>query len=161
MTTATRTFTDHATFTIERKYPVAPARVFQAWAEREAKARWFFCHDDWRSENHQLDFRAGGSERVDSYPSDGDAVHAYRAHYYDVVPDERIVYAYEMYLGETRMSVSLVTVLFEPDVDLIRGGTRMTFTEQLVRFDDRWDAAGRELGTREGLEHLAQELSPA
>ena len=155
MTTAAAAFTDHATFTIEREYPVAPARVFRAWADAEAKARWFFCHEDWRSENHQLDFRAGGSERVDSYPADGDEVHAYRAHYYDVVDNERIVYAYEMYLGETRMSVSLVTVLFEPH----GSGTRMTFTEQLVRFDDRWDAAGRELGTREGLEHLAQELA--
>ena len=155
MTTASAAFTDHATFTIEREYPAAPARVFHAWADAGAKARWFFCHEEWRSENHQLDFRAGGSERVDSYPAGGDEVHAYRAHYYDVVPDERIVYAYEMYLGETRMSVSLVTVLFEPAA----GGTRMTFTEQLVRFDDRWDTAGRELGTREGLEHLAKELA--
>jgi uncharacterized protein YndB with AHSA1/START domain len=161
MMTGTETFTRHATFTIERDYPAPPARVFRAWAEPEAKARWFACHDDWRSEGHQLDCRAGGSERLDTYPSardaSGDSVHAYRAHYYDVVPDERIVYAYEMYLGEKRMSVSLATVLFEPRA----GGTRMTFTEQLVMFDDRWDAAGRELGTREGLENLARELARA
>ena len=156
-TTGTATFTEHATFTIERDYPVPPARVFRAWADPEAKQRWFFCHEDWRPVGHALDFRAGGSERVDSYPSDGDEVHAYRAHYYDVVQDERIVYAYEMYLGGKRMSVSLVTVLFEPRA----GGTRMTFTEQLAMFDERWDAAGRELGTREGLEHLAKELARA
>lgn len=151
----TATFTQHATFTIERDYPVPPARVFRAWADPEAKARWFFCEEDWRSEGHQLDFRAGGSERVDSYPPGTAEVHAYRAHYYDVAQNERIVYAYEMYLGEKRMSVSLVTVLFEPRA----GGTRMTFTEQLAMFDERRDAAGRELGTREGLEHLAQELA--
>ncbi|HET8773155.1 MAG TPA: SRPBCC family protein [Thermoanaerobaculia bacterium] len=154
-TTTIETFTEHATFTIERDYPVPPARVFRAWAEPEAKARWFFCHDDWRAENHQLDCRAGGSERVDSYPSDGGEVHAYRAHYYDVVPDERIVYAYEMYLGDKRMSVSLVTVLFEPRA----GGARMTFTEQLAAFDERWDGAGRELGTREGLDNLGRFLT--
>jgi uncharacterized protein YndB with AHSA1/START domain len=151
----TASSTQHATFTIERDYPVAPARVFRAWADPDAKLQWFACHEDWRSENHQLDFRAGGSEQLDTYPSDGDAVHAYRAHYYDVVPNERIVYAYEMYLGEKRMSVSLATVLFEPHA----GGTRMTFTEQLVMFDDRWDAAGRELGTREGFDNLAKELA--
>lgn len=147
----------HSTFTIERRYPVTPARAFRAWADPEAKRRWFACHDDWRSENHQLDFRAGGSERLDTFPSGGDAVHAYRAHYYDVVPDERIVYAYEMYLGEERMSVSLATVLFEADA----AGTRLTFTEQVVMLDDRWDVPGRELGTREGLDNLGKELARA
>jgi len=155
--TEAETFTDHATFTIERDYPVQPARVFGAWAVPEAKTQWFACHDDWRFENHQLDFRAGGSERLDTYPSDNGEVHAYRAHYYDVIENERIVYAYEMYLGEKRMSVSLATVLFESHA----GGTRMTFTEQLVMFDDRWDAAGRELGTGEAFENLGRELARA
>lgn len=155
--TNTETFTEHATFTIEREYPVTPAKVFRAWSDPDAKARWFACHDDWRSEGHALDFRAGGSEMLDTYPSNGEEVHAYRAHYYDVVPNVRIVYAYEMYLGEARMSVSLATVLFEP----YGGGTRMTFTEQLVMFDARWDAASRELGTREGLENLGRELARA
>ena len=36
MTTAAATFTDHGTFTIERDYPVAPARVFRAWADAAA-----------------------------------------------------------------------------------------------------------------------------
>ena len=155
MTATTDTFTQHSTFTIERDYPVPPSRVFHAWADPAAKRAWFACHDDWRMEGHELDCRAGGSERLDTYPSNGDEVHAYRAHYYDVVENERIVYAYEMYLGEKRMSVSLATVLFEA-----RGkGTRMTFTEQLVMFDDRWDAAGRELGTGEGFVNLARFLA--
>jgi uncharacterized protein YndB with AHSA1/START domain len=153
----TGTFTHHATFTIERDYPVAPARVFRAWAEPAAKASWFACHDDWRSGGHELDFRAGGTERVDTYPSDGGEVHAYRARYHDIVQDERIVYAYEMYVGDKRISVSLATVLFAPHA----GGTRMTFTEQLVMLDDRWDAASREHGTREGLDNLARELARA
>ena len=31
----------HATFVIERIYDASPARVFAAWSEPEAKARWF------------------------------------------------------------------------------------------------------------------------
>jgi uncharacterized protein YndB with AHSA1/START domain len=31
----------HATFTLERSYPVPPGRVYAAWAEPAAKARWF------------------------------------------------------------------------------------------------------------------------
>jgi uncharacterized protein YndB with AHSA1/START domain len=31
----------HATFVVERSYDAAPARVFAAWADPAAKARWF------------------------------------------------------------------------------------------------------------------------
>ena len=31
----------HGTFTIEREYPFPPARVFAAWADLEAKSKWF------------------------------------------------------------------------------------------------------------------------
>jgi len=147
--------THHATFTIERTYPAQSERVFAAWADSESKLRWFACHDDWRAEGHELDFRPGGSERLDTYPSDGGPVHAYRAHYYDVVPNERIVYAYEMLLGQTRISVSLATVEFEQ----VARGTRLTFTEQVVLLDGYDDVAGREEGTRIGLENLAKELA--
>ena len=30
----------HATFTLERSYPVPPARVFAAWADPAAKVSW-------------------------------------------------------------------------------------------------------------------------
>jgi uncharacterized protein YndB with AHSA1/START domain len=50
----------HSTFTIERSYPVAPARVFAAWSSQEAKARWFVGPDEWKKSDHVLDFRVGG-----------------------------------------------------------------------------------------------------
>ncbi len=31
----------HATFVVERRYDASPARVFAAWADPAAKARWF------------------------------------------------------------------------------------------------------------------------
>jgi hypothetical protein len=31
----------HDTFVVERSYPASPARVFAAWADPAAKARWF------------------------------------------------------------------------------------------------------------------------
>ena len=37
----------HATFVIERTYGVAPARVFNAFADAAAKARWFVGPDEW------------------------------------------------------------------------------------------------------------------
>ena len=47
---------EHATFVVERKYEASPERAFAAWADPEAKARWYSD-----SEAHlELDFRVGG-----------------------------------------------------------------------------------------------------
>lgn len=51
----------HATFVIERTYDASPGRVFAAWADPAAKARWFGnldAPDPW----YELDFRLGGRE---------------------------------------------------------------------------------------------------
>jgi len=45
----TRRSVTHGTFTIERTYAASPARVFKAWADPGAKARWFGCSDEWES----------------------------------------------------------------------------------------------------------------
>jgi uncharacterized protein YndB with AHSA1/START domain len=139
----------HDTFVIERTYPASPARVFAAWADPRAKARWFVGPDDWEKSDHQLDFRVGGRERVSGGPKGG-PVHSYEAHYKDIVPDQRIVSTYEMHMDATRISVSLATVVFEPAGD----GTRLVYTEQAVFLDGYDHAASREKGTRDLLDRL-------
>jgi uncharacterized protein YndB with AHSA1/START domain len=84
----------------------------------------------------------------------GGRVSSFDAHYQDIVPDQRIVYTYDMHLNETRISVSLATVEFKP----AGAGTRMIFTEQAVFLDDFDDAGGRERGTRALLDNLDAEL---
>ena len=41
-------------------------------------------------------------------------MHRFDSLYYDIVPDERIVYSYEMHLDDKRISVSLATIEFAP-----------------------------------------------
>lgn len=45
-----------------------------------------------------------------------------------MAPAQRIVYTVEMLMGETRISVSVVTVEFRPK----GGGTHLIFTEQVA-----------------------------
>lgn len=147
------TSTKHATFTIERYYDAPPARVFAAWANPEIKYRWFACHGDWVSQGYGMDFRVGGREWNRTGPKDG-TVHAYDACYHDIVDNERIVLAYDMHLDRTRISVSLLTLEFRAEGP----GTRLVFTEQGAFLDGYDDVAGREEGSRIGLENLAAEL---
>ena len=143
----------HATFVIERTYDALPARVFAAWSQPAAKARWFSCHEEWATAEYELDFRVGGRE-INRVGPRGGPVHSFEGRYHDIVPNQRIVYAYDMHLDETKISVSLATVELKP----AGAGTRLIFTEQAAFLDGYNDLAGREEGTRAGLDNLDAEL---
>jgi uncharacterized protein YndB with AHSA1/START domain len=145
--------TQHATFVIERVLKATPAQVFNAFADPVAKARWFSGPDEWEQGEKEFDFRVGGRERTSGGPKGG-PVHAFESRYQDIVPNERIVYTYDMHLGDKRISVSLTTVEFKR----AGTGTRLIFTEQGVFLDGYDDAAGREHGSGWLLGKLAESL---
>jgi uncharacterized protein YndB with AHSA1/START domain len=144
---------EHATFVVERKYEVSPERAFAAWADPEAKARWYVDPDV----QLELDFRVGGRERSRGTAPDGRA-YRYEALYQDIVSAQRIVYTYDMFLEGTRISVSLATVEFTPVGD---SGTHMVFTEQGAFLDGHESPAGRAEGMGSLLDALDKELQSA
>ena len=143
----------HATFVIERVFDAAPSRVFRAWTTPEAKGRWFGGPDEWLRSPHELDFQVGGRERISGGPAGG-PVHTYSALYWDIVPDARIVSTYDMYTGDTRISVSLATLELKPE----GAGTRLVWTEQGAFLDGLDTPDQREEGTRGLLDNLARAL---
>lgn len=144
--------TEHATFTIERRYDATPERVFAAWAEPAAKESWFGPPASAGTER-SLDFQVGGRERFVAGGPDG-ARYTYDARFQEIVPGVRIVYAYTMDRGDTRISASLATV----ELESADGGTRLRFTEQAAYLDGGDTPAMREHGTREILDRLAEAL---
>ncbi len=133
----------HATFTIERTLKASPARVWKAFADQGAKDEWFTGAPDWVRTERSFDFRVGGRETSSAGPKGG-TQHIFDAVYQDIVPGERIVFTYSLYMDQARMSVSITTIEFEP----AGAGTRLKFTEQGVFLLDPADAAEREHGTR-------------
>jgi uncharacterized protein YndB with AHSA1/START domain len=143
----------HGTFTLDRVYDAAPARVFKAWADPAIKARWFVGIEGWQLLERSIDFRVGGTERLSGRKGSG-VVSTFDAVYHDIVPDQRIIYCYDMRLDEVHISASLATVTLAPEGT----GTRLTFTEQAVFLDGYDDSGSRERGTRILLEQLGGEL---
>lgn len=144
----------HADFTIERRYGASPARVFAAFADPVAKRRWSACHDEDGQGEHSLDFREGGFETMRGAAGQG-SIYAMRAIYHEIVPQQRIVYSYEMFRDELRLSVSLVTLEFHGEGT----GTCLAFTEQAVFLDGHDSPQAREQGTGIGFDRLAEELA--
>ena len=131
----------HTTFVIERTYNISPARVFSAWANPAAKARWFPNPDE-------FDFRIGGRE-LNRSTYEG-ARYTYDAHYQDIVPEQRIAYTYVMDREETRISISIATVEFK----LSETGTRLIYTEQVAFLDGEDQPEHREHGMKLLLDAL-------
>jgi uncharacterized protein YndB with AHSA1/START domain len=151
----------HDTFVIERTYPATPSRVFAAFASDEAKTEWGDTGDlEPASGQHscpaEFDFRVGGRERF-SHVWEG-TTYRYDALYYDIVPDQRLVYSYEMSADGVRISVSVATIEFAKT----GSGTTLTWTEQgtyLDGFDGAEASDLRRGGTAEMLNGLAKYLA--
>jgi uncharacterized protein YndB with AHSA1/START domain len=147
----------HTTFTVERTYPVPPARVFAAFADPATKRRWFADRDGAEALSHTLDFRVGGREETRSHLMGqelrNDTV------YHDIVSDRRIVFSYTMTFGEKRIAVSLATVELAPAGD----GTTLTFTDQNVLLDgsDAFLAEGKPGALEDGWKAILERLAPA
>jgi uncharacterized protein YndB with AHSA1/START domain len=139
-------FTTHATFQIERIYLATPERVFAAWSDRSAKARWF-------QPAEAFDFRVGGREFSQGGPAGG-PVFTFDAYYQEIVPNERLVYSYSLDQGELRISVSIATIELIPTSE----GTKLVFTEQGTFFDGHDTPEQREQGTKELLDLLGKSL---
>ena len=143
----------HETFVIERTFDAPVAQVFETWADPKRKARWFAGSVEALGAGYDLDFRVGGRE-VNRGGPPGGPVFTYESRFCDIVPERRIVYTYEMYADEARISVSVATVEFRS----VGATTRLVLTEQGVFFHGHDTPAQREEGTRSLLESLAASL---
>jgi len=84
-------------------------------------------------------------------------VSQFDARYFDVVPGERIVYAYEMRLNGAKISVSLATIEFKPSGN----GTRLLVAESGAFLDGYDDAGSREHGSNLLMDRMGASLTKA
>ena len=143
----------HGTFVIERNYPVTPERVFAAFSNPAKKHRWFVDDEASGSEDFGMDFRVGGVERKRFTTKHG--IFTNNTVYLDILSNRRIVFAYTMSVGDTRISSSQATV----ELLAAGKGTDLFFTEQGAFFEGADGPKMREDGWRLLFESLAKELA--
>jgi uncharacterized protein YndB with AHSA1/START domain len=144
----------HATFHLERSYDAPVARVWKALTDEAAKQKWFAgTPGQWELLERQMDVRVGGRERLKGR-WDGGVVSTFDATYHDVIPNQRLVYTYEMYLDDKKISVSLATM----QLKAAGAKTTLMVTEQGAFLDGYDDAGSREHGTGHLLDALGASL---
>ncbi|HEV7965212.1 MAG TPA: SRPBCC family protein [Actinoplanes sp.] len=144
----------HDTFSVDRHFDAAPARVYRAFTDPEAKALWFTGPPEAKQEDVSFDFREGGKETAVTIVDDGSR-YGFIATYTDIVPNERIVYTYEMSMNGKRISVSVATIELRPGTT---GGTDLVLTEQGVYLDGLDEPKFRRQGTEQLLAALEASL---
>ncbi len=145
----------HATFHLERTFDAPVARVWKALTDEAAKQKWFGgTPGRWELLERRMDVRVGGTERLKGR-WEGGVVSTFDATYHDVIPNERLVYTYEMHLDDKKISVSLATL----QLNAAAGKTILKVTEQGAFLDGYDDAGSREQGTSHLLEALGASLA--
>jgi uncharacterized protein YndB with AHSA1/START domain len=144
----------HATFHLKRTYDAPVARVWRALTDESAKQKWFGgSPGQWELLERQMDVRVGGREHVKGRWQAG-VVSTFDAIYHDVIPNERLVYSYEMHLDDKKISVSLATMQLQAE----GAKTTLMVTEQGAFLDGYDDAGSREHGTGYLLDALGASL---
>lgn len=144
----------HDTFTVEREYKHAPAKVFKAWSNLETKLKWFGPPSGWTPEEQVFDFKVRGREIQAGKHGDGRRT-KFDSTIYEIVPDQRIVSVYDMYVEGQMISTSLCTL----ELAATATGTALRYTEQGVYYDGSAEsAAGRKQGTTWLLGRIAEVL---
>jgi uncharacterized protein YndB with AHSA1/START domain len=144
----------HATFHLERTYDAPVTRVWKALTDEAAKQKWFGgTPGRWQLLERQMDVRVGGRERLKGR-WEGGMVSNFDAIYHDVIPNERLVYRYEMHLDDRKISVSLATLQLKAE----GAKTTLGVTEQGAFLDGYDDAGSREQGTGHLLDALEASL---
>lgn len=144
----------HATFDLERTYDAPVSRVWKALTDANAKQKWFAgSPGKWQLLERQMDVRVGGRELLRGR-WEGGSVSTFDAVYQDVVPDERLVYTYQMFIDDRKISVSLATLQLKSD----GARTTLKITEQGAFLDGYDDAGSRAHGTGLLLDALGASL---
>jgi uncharacterized protein YndB with AHSA1/START domain len=148
----------HASFTITRHWKHAPARVFDAFAKEEAKAKWFAGPPGFEQHEKSFDFREGGRETLSGKHPNG-MVTAFNCVYHDIVMPSatetgRIIYSYVLHIDGKKVSVSQAAIEIHPEP----GGTKLVLTEYGDYLDGYDDAGKREHGTNWLMDTLEKSL---
>ncbi|WP_053207254.1 SRPBCC family protein [Jiangella muralis] len=142
------------TLTIARRYPAAAGRVWAAWTDPVAVARWWGPHG-WTTTVERMDVRPGGQWRFSMAPDDGsaDAVHIVVT-YREVRPHERLRYLDQFATADWTITGDGVStdVAFTADGT----GTRVAITAVFADRDALHQAVA--LGMAEGYQEALARL---
>ena len=139
----------HDTVVVRRLYEATVERVYRAWTDAALLERWYVPGDEsWSATMVSHDFRVGGGKRI-TFGHPGERF-VEDCHYVDIIPNRRLCYAMTIARGDTRITVSMVTV----ELTARGASCEVRVTDQVAILDGGDTAKDRERGWGETLGKL-------
>jgi uncharacterized protein YndB with AHSA1/START domain len=141
------------TVRLHRVLRVPPERVYRAFLEPEAMAKWLPPHG-FTGKVHEMNARVGGGYRMSFTNFGTGRSHAFGGRYTELVPHERICYTDcfddPSLAGEMKVSISLAAVACGTDLQIVQEGIPAQIPVEMCY-----------LGWQESLALLAQLVEPS
>jgi uncharacterized protein YndB with AHSA1/START domain len=113
------------TVKLHRVLRAAPERVYRAFLDADAMAKWL-PPDGFTGKVHHLDAKKGGSYRMSFTNFTTGKSHSFHGEFLELVPNERLVYTDRFddpgLAGEMRTTVQLRKVSVGTEVDIVQEG---------------------------------------
>ena len=140
----------HATLVFEREIPAKVAEVFSAYADAGIRAKWSAPSNDTIIYDHE-EFHEGGHDNFRCGPKANPNIHG-TTHYWEIIPNRRIVSSEVLRTEGMRLAVSLNTTEFAE----YGSATILKCTVQIVSFIGHDMIRGYEDGNKGALEALVR-----
>lgn len=146
----------HETIVMERTYQAGIDRVFAAFADPEARAKWSAPSDTAVLIYDEADFTTGGRDLFRCGAKSDPKYHG-ETRYLHIAPAKHIVSSETIDADGKRLSASLATVQFTGNT----AKTKLTLTVQVAAFEGRDMIEGTRFGHNAALNNLARWLQAA
>lgn len=146
----------HDTIVIEKTYEAPVSRVFAAFVDPVARAKWGAPSDTAIILYDTANFRIGGTDKF-RCGSKSDPKYHGEARYLQIKPERLIVYAETINSDGVRLSASLNTV----ELRALGKSTKLTLTVQLAAFEGRDIIDGTRFGHDQALDNLRKFINAA
>lgn len=141
-----------STIRLHRVLTAKPERVYRAFLNPEAMAKWLPPHG-FTGTVHELHAEVGGTYRMSFTNFGSGKSHAFGGQYVELVPSEKIVYTDKFddpnLQGEMRTTVTLKPVSCGTDLTIVQEGVPEVIPPEMCY-----------LGWQESLDQLAQLVNP-
>ncbi len=113
------------TVRLHRVFSAPPERVYRAFLDADAMAKWLPPHG-FTCKVHHMDAKVGGTFRMSFANFSSGHGHSFGGEYLELVPNERLVYTDRFddpgLPGEMRVTVTLTKVLCGTDIQVVQEG---------------------------------------
>jgi len=141
-----------STIRLHRVLHAKPERVYRAFLNPEAMAKWLPPHG-FTGTVHEITAEVGGTYRMSFTNFGSGKSHSFGGQYVELVPSEKIVYTDRFddpnLPGEMRTTVTLTPVLVGTDLTIVQEGVPEAIPAEMCY-----------LGWQESLDQLAQLVNP-